>query len=140
MPPRVPLPPTNPATGALRGYYSGDSNYNSSSDTSTDECFDVAHVNTSTATTPTKATITLGQSNTDSATVTGNPSRGPPTGTVTFYVCGPTATPTACTSQADQVGSLRGLDRGGRRHLECHLGFLHSDRHWLLVLCRLLLG
>ena len=71
---------------------------------------------------PPRPTITLGQSNTDSATVTGNPSLGPPTGTVTFYVCGPTATPTACTSQSEPGGKFRGLDRGGRRHLECHVG------------------
>ena len=44
-------------------------------------------------TTPTSSAITLGQSNTDTSTVTGNSTSGSPTGTVSFYVCGPTATP-----------------------------------------------
>ena len=104
--------PDQPGYWCFAGYYSGDSNYNPSSDTSTDECFDVTSANTTTATAPTVSDIAFGASDTDQATVTGNPSLGPPTGTVTFYVCGPTATPTACTSQSDQVGSPVGLTAG----------------------------
>ena len=49
--------------------------------------------------------MTLGTSNTDTATVTGNTTLGSPTGTVSFYECGPTATPQPCTSTANPVGS-----------------------------------
>ncbi len=87
------------------GYYSGDSNYSSSSDTSTDECYDVTSASTSTSSTPTNSTIKLGQSDTDHATVTGNASLGSPTGTVSFYECGPTSVATPCTSTANQVGT-----------------------------------
>jgi photosystem II stability/assembly factor-like uncharacterized protein len=94
-------------------YYSGDLNYSASSDTSTDECFDVGKATSMTATTPTHSSIVLGNTNTDSAVVTGNATVGSPTGSVTFYVCQPTATPTACTSQVNQVGSPVGLTAGG---------------------------
>ena len=73
--------------------YSGDSNYTGSSDTSTDECFDVSHATTSITSDPTDTTIDLGQADTDLATVTGTPSGGSPTGSVAFYECGPTAGP-----------------------------------------------
>ena len=52
----------------------------------------------STQTTPTANAILIGSTNTDQATVTGDPYRGAPTGTVTFYVCGPVALPTTCSS------------------------------------------
>ncbi|MGO9343109.1 MAG: putative Ig domain-containing protein, partial [Acidimicrobiales bacterium] len=94
------------------GYYSGDSNYSASSDTSTDECFDVTSGSTSTMSTPTNSTITLGQSDTDHATVTGNAAGGSPTGTVSFYECGPTSIATPCTSTANQVGTAVNLTAG----------------------------
>ena len=86
------------------GVYSGDSNYQISADTSTDECFDVTQASSSTTTHPANSTITLGEADNDAATVTGNAGGGSPTGTVTFYECGPTSTATACTSTADPVG------------------------------------
>ena len=54
---------------------------------------------------PAKTTIVGGQSDTDEATVTGNTPVGPPTGTVTFYECGPTATPTSSCASGTQVGN-----------------------------------
>ena len=60
---------------------------------------------TTTSTTPTTSTFVLGGSNTDKATVNGNSTSGSPTGTVTFYECGPTASPAPCTSTAHIVGS-----------------------------------
>ena len=48
----------------------------------------------------------------DGATVTGNSTGGSPTGTVSFYQCGPTTTPTACTSTTDQVGSAVAVTAG----------------------------
>jgi hypothetical protein len=94
------------------GYYSGDSNYSSSADTSTHECYDVTSATTSTQTAVTDSTIALGQSNSDSATVTGNSAGGSPTGTVSFYECGPTASATPCTSQTDEVGTAVALTPG----------------------------
>ena len=63
-------------------------------------------------TTPASSSVVTGASNTDSVSVIGNPDRGSPTGTVTFYVCGPTVGPTPCTSTANQVGSPVALTSG----------------------------
>ena len=93
-------------------YYSGDSNYSASSDTSTDECFFVAGAASATTSTPTSSSIVLGNGNTDGAVVTGNSDGGSPTGTVTFYECGPTPTAQSCTSQANQIGSAIGVTAG----------------------------
>jgi hypothetical protein len=92
--------------------YSGDSNYAGSSDTSTDECFDVSHATTSITSDPTDATIDIGQADTDLATVTGTPSGGSPTGSVSFYECGPSAAPEPCTSQSNEIGSGVNLTPG----------------------------
>ncbi len=94
------------------GYYSGSPDYAASSDTSVDECYDVTSATTSLSTAPTNATINLGQSDTDAGTVTGNAAGGSPTGTMTFYQCGPTSTPTACTSKANQVGGVVNVTAG----------------------------
>ena len=66
----------------------------------------------STASAPTSSSIVLGQSNTDTATVTGEDTDGSPTNTVSFYQCGPTATPTPCTSTSDQVGAAVDVTAG----------------------------
>jgi hypothetical protein len=84
------------------GYYSGGGTYPSASDATTDECFSVTP---DFATAPTEPSIALGASDTDASAVTGNAVGGVPTGTVTFYACGPTATPVPCTSTADPVGN-----------------------------------
>ena len=47
------------------------------------------------ATTPASSSIVLGNSNTDGATVTGSATFGSPTGSVSFYQCGPTVSPQA---------------------------------------------
>ena len=102
------------ATGywCFAGYYSGDTNYAASSDTSVDECFDVTPATTSNNTAPTDRTILLGQADTDLGTVTGNAAGGSPTGTMTFYACGPTSTSTPCTSKANQVGGSVNVNAG----------------------------
>jgi uncharacterized repeat protein (TIGR01451 family) len=105
----VSFTPTSAGYWCFAGYYSGDSNYSASSDTSIDECVNVTQAGSTTTTTPTTASIALGATDTDSATVTGVP--GPssvgiaPTGTVTFYVCGADASKTACTSMTKLVGT-----------------------------------
>ena len=61
----------------------------------------------------TSSSIPEGSSNTDTATVTGDAASGSPTGTVSFYECGPTAAPEPCTSQGNPVGGQQGLTAGG---------------------------
>ena len=84
------------------GVYSGDSNYAPASDATTEECISVTPVLSSK---PTLSSIGLGTSDTDVATATGNVGSATPTGTVSFYECGPSATPTPCTSRVSSIGS-----------------------------------
>ncbi len=67
--------------------------------------FTVGLDSSSTTATPSSSGIGIGSDNSDSAVVKGNSNRGNPTGTVTFYECGPTVTPEPCTSTANPVGS-----------------------------------
>jgi alpha-tubulin suppressor-like RCC1 family protein len=95
-------------------YYSGDSNYAASSDTTTDGCFYTmpGTVPSATATTAASSSISIGNANSDTAVVSGNATYGSPTGTVTFYECGPTESPEPCTSQVDQVGTPVAVNTG----------------------------
>ena len=99
--------PTSTGNWCFAGYYSGDNNYETSADTSTDECFDVRSGTTpsSTTTTPASVNVAIGESDSDRAVTTGDATYGSPTGTVAFYECGPTTTAEPCTSTADPVGS-----------------------------------
>ncbi|HXQ44013.1 MAG TPA: hypothetical protein VN816_05210, partial [Acidimicrobiales bacterium] len=56
-------------------------------------------------TSPAKTSIVLGTSDSDGATVTGVAGTTP-TGSVTFYVCGPFTTATACTTSGTKLGSV----------------------------------
>ncbi len=103
--------PGSAGTWCFAAYYSGDSNYSTSTDTTVDECF-IVPANTAVTTTPAHATVAPGGSDTDLATVPGDATSGSPTGTVTFYECGPTATPQSCTSMANPVGSPVNLTAG----------------------------
>jgi hypothetical protein len=94
--------PTSVGDWCFSGDYSGDGNYSPGSDTTVDECFTVV---SNFSTIPSQSTIGLGTTDTDIGTIVGTPADGQPTGTVTFYECGPTEVPTPCTSQADPVGS-----------------------------------
>ncbi len=83
--------------------YSGDTHYKAVSDNNTaSECVDVTSGGKTY--TPTIAsslspkTIASGGTSVDTVTVTGKAAAGSPTGTVSFYVCGPTASAAACTS------------------------------------------
>jgi hypothetical protein len=58
---------------------------------------------TATVTTPTSTGIFLGDSNTDGVTVTGNATLGSPSGTVSFFACGPSAS--SCPTGGVPVGS-----------------------------------
>ena len=100
----APFTATSTGYWCFAGYYSGGGDYAASSDTGTDECYDVTPATSSNQTAPTDTTILLGQADTDLSTVTGNTAGGSPTGTVTYYACGPTSSGTSCTSKANQVG------------------------------------
>ncbi|MFZ0666217.1 MAG: IPT/TIG domain-containing protein [Acidimicrobiales bacterium] len=96
--------PTSTGYWCFAAYYSGDSNYGASSDSTTTEgCFDVVGDSSTTASTPGTPSIVIGASQADATTVTGNATFGSPTGTVTYYECGPTATATPCTAQTNEV-------------------------------------
>jgi len=87
--------PASAGTWCFSAAYGGDPNYLSSSDNTssgnldTNECVLVGVDSDSTASTISSGSITLGPSGTvtDSVTVTGNATAGPPTGSVDFYAC-----------------------------------------------------
>ena len=93
----------------------------------------------STTTSPANTSIVLGSSTTDSATVSGTAAVGSPSGTVSFYECGPTPGPTSCSSISNQVGERGQPQRGAGQHVHGDLGILHSPVRWYLVLRRPLL-
>ena len=129
--------PTATGTYCFLGVYSGDTNYSAASDGSTTrECFTVTAAPPGVTTAPGHSTIVLGNTNTDAATVTGV-GGVTPTGTVTFYVCGPFATATACTTAGTDLGIGGPVGLGRHRHR--HQPRLHPGRHrHLLLLGRLL--
>ena len=88
-----------------RADYAGAGNYLDSSDGSVDGCFTVTRADSSSSSKPAKATISLGESNTDAVTLTGNPTAGIPTGSVTFSVCGPLSSASGCASGGAADGS-----------------------------------
>ena len=104
--------PSAPGTYCFNAVYSGDGNYLGSSDGSSSECFTVNKTPSSTSTAPSSTSITFGQSVTDTATVTGSSAGGAPDGSVNFYICGPLASATGCTSTSTAVGSAVSLTAG----------------------------
>jgi uncharacterized repeat protein (TIGR01451 family) len=111
---------TGTATSAVGTYcwraeYSGDGIYASTSDTdSSGECFTVAQQTATVGSTssPTGGGVVPGTSVSDSATVSGG--SGSPTGTVTFFLCGPSdVTVAGCPKNAgSQVGAAKTLSGG----------------------------
>jgi hypothetical protein len=97
------LATSGPGTYCFRAVYGGDANYSGSSDASADQCFTVTTGPSATVSSVTYGTIAAGQSDADTVTVTGNAGGGAPTGSVSFYVCGPGAS--GCSSTASQLGS-----------------------------------
>jgi IPT/TIG domain len=99
--------PTSVGYWCFAAVYTGDSNYSASSDNTSDECFDVAPALSTTTSTPSRSRVVINSQITDSARVTGNSDDGAPTGSVTFYVCGPTGSATPCTSLANEESLAR---------------------------------
>jgi hypothetical protein len=105
--------PSSPGTWCFRAVYkpAAGSFYLSSSDGSTTECFTVTKAASSTKTTPSSGSIVLGEALTDKANVSGLGGEFPaPTGSVTFFVCGPGAS--ECASGGTQVGAVKSLSSG----------------------------
>jgi hypothetical protein len=130
------------ATGTycFLGVYSGDTNYAGASDGSTTrECFTVTPATPGVTTTPANVPITVGGSDSDTATVTGT-AGVTPTGSVTFYVCKGNANPCTPTTTPGRGrpghGAGDGLGLDGHRH-QPHL---HADLGRRLLLPGRLLG
>jgi len=116
-------PDVNTGTGLTPGRYCfraewpGDANYTTAlkeygGADGTNECFTVARVQSSTTTSPSSGAIQLGDSITDLAVVTGTIAGGIPTGTVSFFICGPIAATVTCDTGGTAVGSPVTLDAG----------------------------
>ncbi len=102
-------------TYCWRAVYSGDGVYAGTTHTdSSSECFTTARQTATVATSssPTGGSVVPGTSASDTATVSGG--SGMPTGTVTFFLCGPSAvTPAGCPSgSGTQIGSVVTLSAG----------------------------
>ncbi len=92
---------------------------------------------TTTTTKASSSAVTLGSNGTvtDSVTVTGADGFGAPTGTVAFYVCGPTTANALCTSTATPVGTANLPSSGDTGFVSTGTSsILHADhaRHVLL--------
>jgi hypothetical protein len=98
--------PTAPGRYCFRADYAGSVVYNPSSDSAAGECFSVTQLPTGTVTTPSTAVpVLLGTAVSDTAVVTGAAPGGDPTGTVDFFVCGPTTTAVSCATGGTALGS-----------------------------------
>src|SRR5579859_4356714 len=95
--------PTATGIWCFDAQYSGDANYDGSADGSVTECVTVTAASSSTSSAPGSGSVALGGSDGDTATVTGNAAGGSPTGTVSFFVCGPLASASGCASGAGQA-------------------------------------
>ena len=107
--------PTSVGTYCYNAAYTASSggSYSSVWQQSDSECFSVTPAPSMTTTQQSTSasgsgSIALGGSVTDTATVTGNATGGAPTGTVTFFVCGPAASPSPC-GGGTQLGAPQAL-------------------------------
>jgi hypothetical protein len=120
----VTIDPSTTGWYCLRDKYSGDSHYKTVTDNATaSECLDVTSGGGGGPYTPTlksalsPSTTTVNGSSVDTATVTGNATAGSPTGSVSFYVCGPTAVATACTSPNIGPATIELTQESGNRSI-----------------------
>ncbi|HEX9695960.1 MAG TPA: hypothetical protein VGB64_06560, partial [Actinomycetota bacterium] len=104
-----------PGKYCWRAEYSGDPQYKPTTHTNaTTECFILrGFANVSTTSQPQGAnSVHVGTTARDVATVSAAGGLPAPTGQVRFRLCGPTASPTACTSGGVLVGGLKTLSGG----------------------------
>jgi hypothetical protein len=89
--------PTTTGSFCFSDLYVGDNHYSPVLDSSiANHCFTVTPAGSVVTSAPGDTSIELGTSDTDTAIVTSTAEGVVPTGTVTFYECGPDTTPTAC--------------------------------------------
>ena len=115
--PMAPLPAPNEYFAAATGsdgriYAMGGSDTNGHTSNTVEAYTPGTNLSTTTATTPKASSIALGQSNTDTATVTGQALSGSPTGTAAFFVCGPLASAQGCATGGAAVGAPVPLTAG----------------------------
>jgi hypothetical protein len=127
-------------TYCYRADYTGQGNYLSSSDSTVRECFAVHKADSATNSTPADSTIQIGATTSDSATVTGNPTGGTPTGSVSFSVCGPLASSSGCGAGAGTALGTSTLNGGSADSLSftptavgtyCYLASYGGDANYL---------
>ncbi len=98
--------PTAAGTYCFRADYGGDANYESSADGGRGECFTVAKSAVTSSDTPSDPTTTMAAGNTVNVVLTGLPGGPTPTGSVTFWACGPQPGPGGCPpGSGSMVGS-----------------------------------
>jgi hypothetical protein len=104
--------PSLPGTWCFSAVYGGDTNYLGSSDdvsAGTADSTDCFFVHAPSVTTGMVSTSTIARGTgtvAESATVTGSAGGGSPTGSVTFYLCGPIASVGTCATSGTPTGSL----------------------------------
>jgi len=98
----LPFTPSGLGSYCFSAFYSGDHTYASVlEDSSPQQCFTATRFEgPAVDTNPASASLALGESNTDTATVSGIVGGPAPTGTVTFYECGPLWVYDICTTLA----------------------------------------
>jgi hypothetical protein len=98
--------PTTTGSYCFSDVYVGDDHYSPVFDASiANHCFTVTPAGSVVTSAPASASVGLGTSDTDTATVTSTADGVVPTGTVTFYECGPDTTATACTVPTPASGT-----------------------------------
>ena len=97
---------TPPALGTYcyRADHPAQGNYLASSDGTSGECFTVTPADSTTSSTPARASIQLGAVTSDSVTVIGGV--GTATGSVSFSVCGPLSSASGCASGGTSLGRV----------------------------------
>jgi hypothetical protein len=98
-----PFTATAPGRYCFRSWYFGSTVYGGSYDANQNECFFVK-VTSSVSSTLSPPWVRLNENFTDSADVSGNAAGGTPTGSVAFFICGPSESRKTC----DQGGSYNG--------------------------------
>ncbi len=104
--------PNATGTWCFRAEYSGDSSYDPSSDGSSTECFTVGQATAHLVSTPATQTTTFAAGDSDLLTVTGNAAGGSPSGTVSFFICGPFTSASGCAGGGKAVGGPVPLTAG----------------------------
>jgi hypothetical protein len=94
---------TAPGRYCFRSVYTGSLTYGASYDANQNECFFVK-VDSATTSTPSAPWVRADENFSDSAVVTGDAAGGTPTGSVDFFICGPSQSRNTC----DQGGSYNG--------------------------------